>query len=174
MFCTEAFTHRSFYTKNVYTKKFLHTEAFTYRSFTQRNFYTHFTRRRFFTKKNLYTQESLHTGIFTQRNLYAQTRLHTVAFTHRSLCTKKSFLISLILSHFPDRSPSVIFTSSFSGSFGQLSPSFSFHFARCSVHPRFVLAPPAAKQTKREPRNTLRLERWDRVNYLAEIATRRM
>ena len=57
--------------------------------------------------------------------------------------------------------------SSFSWCFGQLPPSFSFHFARCSVRPRFVLAPSAAKQTKREPRNKQRLERWDRVNYIS-------
>ena len=78
------------------------------------------------------------------RNFYAnKLLLYREVFTTLSSC--------LI---FHDHSPSVAFISSFFCSFGQLPPSFSFHFARCSVRPRFVLAPSAAKQTKREPRNT--------------------
>ena len=140
-------------------KKLLHTEAFTQKTFTQA-----FTQRNFYTQKLLHTEtfthrsfshkkKPVHRGTFTQRNLYAQTRLHTVAFTHRSFLYREVFthLSSCLIFH--DHSPSVTFISSFSCSFGQLPPSFSFHFARCSVRPRFVLAPSAAKQTKREPRN---------------------
>ena len=115
---------------------FVHTETFT-----QRSFYTELLHTEAFSRKT-----PLHRGTFTQRNLYAQTCLHTVAFTHSSSCTEKCLI-------FHDFSPSVIFISSFSCSFGQLPPPFCFHVARCSVRPRFVLAPSAAKQTKREPRN---------------------
>jgi len=55
---TEAFTQRSFYTKNLYTEKFLPTEAFIYtEAFKQRNFYT---------------QKLLHQDAFPHRSLYAQ------------------------------------------------------------------------------------------------------
>ena len=151
----KGFTHRSFY-----TKKFLHEKTFT-RKLLQRNFYTELDTEKL-AQRSLLHRAALHTEAFTQKTstqrnlytkkLYAQTSLHTIAFTHRSICTEKSLPIFhqvsfLFIFHY--HSPSVIFTSSFSCSFGQLPPSFIFYFARCFVRPRFVLASPS----KREPRN---------------------
>ena len=125
---TEAGTQR-----NSHKQKLLHTEDVLHRNFcTQKLLH----------KKKLYTEKFLPTEAFTYRSFYARKLLYREVFTHLSSC--------LI---FHDHSPSVTFISSFSCSFGQLPPSFSFHFARCSVRPGFVLAPSAAKQTKREPRN---------------------
>ena len=92
---TEAFTQRSFYTKNLYTEKFLPTEAFIYtEAFKQRNFYTQkLLHAEAFTDRSFFAKTTLHRGTFTQRNLYAQTRLHTVVFTHRSFRTEKSLPI---------------------------------------------------------------------------------
>ena len=147
------FLHAEVFTQ----KKPLHREVFTHRSF----YIQKFLHKEFFTLRNSYTQIFLRTDVFsqketfTQRNLHAQTRLHTVVFKRRSFCTAN--LSSCLIFH--DHSPSVIFILSFSCSFGQPPPSFSFHFARRSVRPRFILAPSAAKQTKREPKNKQRLER---------------
>ena len=119
--------------RNFHKQKLLHTEDVLLRNFCAQ---------KLLRKKNLYTEKFLPTEAFTYRNFYANKLLYREVFTHLSSC--------LI---FHDHSPSVTFTSSFLCSFGQLPPSFSFHFARCSVRPRFVLAPSAAKQTQREPRN---------------------
>ena len=132
------------------TEKSLHRGAFTQRSlYTQRSFYTQtLLHKETFTHRSFLTNKPLHRGTFTQRNLYAQTRLHTVAFTHRSFCTEKSLPI--------------FYHVSFSGSLTichlrifvfMLFWSTPSVVSRCSVRPRFVLAPSAVKQTKREPRN---------------------
>ena len=121
-------------------KKLSQTETFTHRGrFTQKLLHTHTQK---LSHQNLYTEKFLPTEAFTYRSFYAKKLLYREIITHLSSC--------LI---FHDHSPPVTFISSFSCSFGQLPPSFSFHFARCSVRPRFVLAPSAAKQTKRERRN---------------------
>ena len=113
---------------NFHKQKLLHTEDVLHRSFcTQKLLH-----------KKTFTQKFLPTEAFTYRSFYAKKLLYGEVFTHLSSC----FI-------FHDHSPSVTFISSFSCSFGQLPPSFCFHFARCSVRPRFVLAPSSAKQTKR-------------------------
>ena len=139
----ETFTQRNFY-----AQKFLHTETFTHRRFLA---------------KNLYAEEFLY-----KENLSAQTRLHTIVFTHRNFCAEKSLPIFHHVSFFHNHSLSVIFIALLSCSFGQFPPSLTFYFARCSVRPRFVLAPSAAKQAKREPRNKQRLiTKQDRFNYIS-------
>ena len=140
---TYHYTNKTLTQRSFYKQKLVCKETFTNRNFfTQRTFYTEaFTHRNFYTK-NLYTEKFLPTEAFTYRSFYAKRLLYREVFTHLSSC--------LI---FHDHSPSVTFISLFSCSFGQLPPSFSFHVARCSVRPRFALAPSAAKQTKRERRN---------------------
>ena len=145
--------HRSFYTKILHTEKFIPIEAFTYRrfyakkllhteTFAQKLCTQKFSHKKNFTQRNFYTKKLVRTDVLTHSSFYAKKLLHREVFTHLSSC--------LI---FHDHSPSVIFISLFSCSFVQLLSSFSFHFARYSVRPRLVLAAPAAKQTKREPRN---------------------
>ena len=82
--------HRSFYTKNLHTEKFIPIEAFTYRRFyAKKLLHTETFAQKLCTQKFSH-KKTLHRGTFTQRNLYAQTCLHTVAFTQTSFCTEKS------------------------------------------------------------------------------------
>ena len=157
---TEAGTRRNFHKQT-----FLQTETFTHRGRFTPKLLRKKLHTSFYAKKLLhaetFTQKLLHTEVFSkktfaQRNFYTETCTHRrvyTAFTHRNFCTEKSLHPSFIMSCRIFHDHSVTFISSFSCSFGQLPPSFSFHFAWCSVRPRFVLAPSAAKQTKREPRN---------------------
>ena len=163
--------------KSLYTEELLHTEAGTQRNFyaqkllsAQRSFYTEaFTHRSCYAKK-LYTETFTHKGFHTQ-NLYTEELLHTEVFTHRRVYTQylfsqRSFYVEKSLHIFHDVSCFIIIHHlSFSyfrlpalsvNSLLLFFPAtrlFSFRFARCSVRPRFVLAPSAAKQTKREPRH---------------------
>ena len=74
-------THRSFYTENLYTEELSHTnkayaqnplptQAFTYKG----SFYTRaaFTHRAAFTRRSFYTQKFLHIVAFTQRRFYTE------------------------------------------------------------------------------------------------------
>ena len=82
----------------------------------------------------------------TYLSRYLRNTLFISTFVQRSLYP------SFIISHFHDQSPSVIFISLFSCSFGQLPPSLSFHVVRfcpSTLRPRSL----CGEQTKREPRN---------------------
>ena len=139
---------KTLHKQNLNTEELLQTEAGMQRNVhKQKLFYTEDVLHRSFYTQKLLHQKHLHREVFTHRSFYIQKLLCKEAFVQRSLYP--SFIMSLFHHH----SPSVTFISLFSCSFGQLPPSFSFHVARCSVCPRFALAPSAAKQTKRERRN---------------------
>ena len=84
--------HRSFYTKNLHTEKFIPIEAFTYRRFyAKKLLHTETFAQKLctqkFSHKKLYTEELLHKETCTHRRVY------TVAFTQKIFCTEKSLPI---------------------------------------------------------------------------------
>ena len=85
---TEAFTHRNFTQRSLYTEELLHTETFTHRSFYTQMLLTH---RRVYTQVRLHTntQNLLHTEAFPQRSLYTQKPLRTVAFAEKSFTQRR-------------------------------------------------------------------------------------
>ena len=119
---------KALHKQNLNTEELLQTKAGTQRNFhKQKLLHTvHVLRRSFYTQKLLH-QKPLNREMFTHRRFYIQKLLCKEAFVQRSLYP------SFIMSHFHDHSPSVTFISSFSCSFGQLPPSFSFHVV-LSVH----------------------------------------
>ena len=129
------FTQKNFYTeeflhRNCYTLIFLHKETLT-RGFFSRVFFTH---RCWYAKKiytpmffhNPHIEEHLHTAVFTHTRFYAKkwSRIfHEFVICHLHIFVFDVFLVNPLLLFF------------------RATLLFSFHIARCSVCPCFVLVP---------------------------------
>ena len=94
--CTNpTFTQRSLFTQSrFYTEKPLKTDAFTHRSFYTKQAFTH---KSFYAGNLSHTEKLLHIESFTQRSFYTLKALHKTgaytqkAFTYRELITQRSF-----------------------------------------------------------------------------------